>query len=145
MEEETFIVKQSEPISIQKERRILAMMELASYDHSSKTEVIMAMFNVRERDLRQMVEKYRVAGLLICVGKGGGYFIARDWQQYKDTFKRNCNLAISALKTQYRARKQFYHDHQQPTIFDDPDQDERLDLILAQIADLPELIQSTEP
>jgi predicted DNA-binding transcriptional regulator YafY len=126
-----------EPMSIAKERRILAMMELASNENSAKTEVIIAMFNVKERQLREMVEKYRIAGLLICVGKGGGYFIARSWQEYRDTFKRNCNLAISALKTQYRARKQFQRAHQ-PTIFDDPDQDERLDLILAQIAELPD-------
>lgn len=133
-----------EPMSIEKERRILAFMEQGTWEHSAKTRVIMEMFNVSERQLRELVERCRRAGILIGVGKGGGYFIARSEAEYQDTFRRNCNLAFSALKAQYRALKIYRRQRGQMTIFDTPDDDDPLELILTQIDQLPDPNQPTE-
>lgn len=57
---------------------ILKNIGALGVDHAIKTENLMALSRLNNRELRQAIENERKAGALICskTGTGGGYFLA---------------------------------------------------------------------
>jgi hypothetical protein len=94
-------------IDADKERKIIAWIERGTESHTVSTDSIMVMLNVKERELRAVVEKYRQSGMLIAEGKDGGYYLAKNWNEYEYTFNKRVGFALRMLCTHYNVRKQF--------------------------------------
>ena len=105
------------PKLVKKYTLMLEMIREASREHPALTATLMQSLQISERTVRAFVELARSQKMPIAKGPSGGYYFAHDWQEFSETFRKNCNQALSTLKTMNVIRRNLAH-QEQLSIFD---------------------------
>lgn len=104
-------------IFLRKYTRMLELIREADREHAVSTAILMRVLGISERIVRGWVEYARSQGMPIAKGPAGGYYFARNWQEFAETFHKNCNQALTTLHTMSIIRRNLAH-HEQLNIFD---------------------------
>jgi predicted DNA-binding transcriptional regulator YafY len=102
---------------VKKYTRMLEMIREASRERPVSTAALMQALQISERTVRAFVELARSQKMPIAKGPTGGYYFANNWQEFSETFRKNCSQALSTLRTMNIIRHNLAH-QQQLTIFD---------------------------
>jgi hypothetical protein len=102
---------------VKKYTRMLEMIREASREHPVRTSTLMQTLQISERTVRAFVELARSQKMPIAKGAKGGYYFANNWQEFAETFRKNCNQALSTLRTMNVIRRNLAH-QEQLSIFD---------------------------
>ena len=102
---------------VKKYTRMLEMIREASREHPVSTSALMQALEIKERTVRAFVELARSQKMPIAKGATGGYYFATNWQEFAETFRKNCNQALTTLRTMNVIRRNLAH-QQQLSIFE---------------------------
>jgi len=106
-------------VFVQKYTRMLELIREADRAHAVATLTLMRVFGISERIVRGWIEYARSQGMPIAKGPAGGYYFAENWQEFEETFQKNCHQALTTLHTMNIIRRNLAR-QQQLTIFDVP-------------------------
>ena len=102
---------------VKKYTRMIELIREARQSHPVKTSTLMQSLQISERTVRAFVELARSQKMPIAKGAKGGYYFANNWQEFSETFTKNCNQALSTLKTMNVIRRNLAQ-QEQLSIFD---------------------------
>ena len=104
-------------VFLRKYTRMLELIREADREHAVSTATLMRVLGISERVVRGWVEYARSQGMPIAKGPAGGYYFAGNWQEFAETFQKNCNQALTTLHTMSILRRNLLH-QEQLSIFD---------------------------
>ena len=96
---------------------MLELIRQADRAHAVATLTLMGVLGISERVVRGWIEYARSQGMPIAKGPAGGYYFAKNWQDFEETFRKNCHQALTTLHTMSVLRHNLAR-QQQLTIFD---------------------------
>jgi biotin operon repressor len=120
---------------VQKYTRMLELIREADRAHAVATLTLMRVLGISERIVRGWIEYARSQGMPIAKGPAGGYYFAENWQEFEETFRKNCHQALTTLHTMSILRRNLAHQGQL-NIFDTQTEFDEL-LELAEHLNLP--------